>query len=129
MIAFLLGTKTGRALSIAGLVVLAIIGARIWLVAHDNAIRQAEADKCRARIENMVSKAEADAITAMLARERQRAAAAEAMATEEKTRAEAALRAKESQDARLAKLLEDASKAPGLSLPTSEDLQWLERSR
>lgn len=125
MLAFLLGTKTGRALSVAGLVVLAIIGARIWLVAHDNAIRQAEADKCKARIENMVSKAEADAIAAQLTEERRRASAATAAATEAQKRASAAQRAKDDAladlEARIA-----ADKPDGRAVLTEEDMKWLD---
>lgn len=129
MIAFLLTTKLGRGLSVVAILALAFMGFKIWLAAHDASIVREEAAKCTARIENMVSQSEADALAAVLAREQAKRAAAEAMATEERNRAAAAIRAKEEQDAKLAAMIKEASENPGLTSPNEEDLKWLERSR
>lgn len=78
---------------------------------------------------DILRRGDAAALSARLEQERAKRIAAEAMATEARNRATAALRAKEDQAARTEELIADALRTAGLTYPTEEDLQWLEKSR
>jgi hypothetical protein len=81
----------------------------------------------RAATAGLVKQSELDALSAVLAQERAKSAAAEAMATEARNRATALQRVRERQRDEIERLIEKADKTPGLSYPTKEDLQWRAR--
>ncbi|MFN3833367.1 MAG: hypothetical protein ACK4SQ_14170 [Allorhizobium sp.] len=78
----------------------------------------------REAVKGLVTQAEMDALAAVLDQERAKASAAAAMATEARNRADALLRLKQTQQAEIDRLMEEATKTPGLTYPTPEDLQW-----
>lgn len=78
----------------------------------------------REAVKGLVAKAEMDALAAVLDQERAKASAASAMATEARNRADALLRLKETQQAEIDRLTEEATRTPGLTYPSAEDLQW-----
>jgi hypothetical protein len=78
----------------------------------------------REAVAGLVKKSELDALSAVLAQERAKSAAAAALATEARSRADALLRAKEAQQDEIERLKAEAERTPGLSYPTEQDLQW-----
>lgn len=78
----------------------------------------------RAATSGLVQQSELDALSAVLEQERAKSAAAEAVATEQRNRAAAALRLREAQQAEIERLTKKASESPGLTYPSTEDLQW-----
>jgi len=82
----------------------------------------------REAVADISRRGDAAALSARLAQERAKRVAAEAMATEARNRATAALRAKEDQAARTEEMIADALRTAGLTYPTEEDLRWLENS-
>lgn len=83
----------------------------------------------RAATSGLVRQAELDALREVLLQERAKTEAAEAMATEERNRAQAAQRAKDVQSQEIDRLRREASETPGLTYPSQEDLKWRATSR
>lgn len=83
----------------------------------------------RKAVEGLVKQAELDALSAILDQERAKASAAAAMATEARNRADALLRLKETQQAEIDRLTEEAKETKGLTYPTEEDLAWPTKQR
>lgn len=83
----------------------------------------------REAVAGLVKQSELDALTAVLAQERAKSAAAEVMATEARNRADALLRAKQTQQDEIERLTELAKEAKGLTYPSKEDLEWSAKPR
>jgi hypothetical protein len=127
MLTFLF-SPLGRWLGLAAALAAALLGARLWLAAHDATLRTEEKAACDARIETMVSAAERDALAARLAEaERLRQVADDAADAERERAAGLARTADEREVARKARAAEAAAQ-PGLTYPSAEDLQWLDRA-
>ena len=129
MISFLLTTRIGRGISILIVIAAAWVSFKVWLVAHDTSIVREQTAKCDARLENMISQAEADALSAVLDQEQARRIAAEVMANEAAKRATVFMRVKEQQSEEIDRLTEAAKAETGLTYPSKKDMQWLNPSR
>lgn len=92
-------------------------------IVRELAVGRVELERRKA-VAGMVDRAELDALAAVLDQERAKTAAAAAMATEQRNRAAALLRVKETQQAEIDRLTDLATKTPGLTYPTQEDLKW-----
>ncbi|MCM2293785.1 hypothetical protein NAC44_15770 [Allorhizobium sp. BGMRC 0089] len=93
-------------------------GAYDWLIGypHEKAVIEAA----------MVSKAEAEALQARLARETQLREAAEQAENEAEAREAATEAARAATEAKITDLQRQAASQPGLSHWTAEELQWLQ---
>ncbi len=108
---------------VGGLAMFAV--ATTYNVVIDNpSIERAAAKKCSAEKDNMVSKATADAISALLLRERRLRVAEAASAEAARLRADATALALDAANDR-ARKLEEQAKRDGMPAPTERELQWL----
>lgn len=111
----------GAAVGVLGMFAVAVT----YNVVFDNpAIVRSEAKKCAAEKDQMVSRASADAIAALLVRERQMRLAEATSAEAARRRADATAVALAAANDR-AKMLEDAARRAGMPTPTDEELEWL----
>lgn len=87
--------------------------------------RRYASDQVQISTANMVAKFELSAAQAQIARERELRNAADQAATEAQKRADATLRAKQTAEAEIDRLNQEAQSYQGLSVPTEGDRKWL----
>ncbi|WP_377299659.1 hypothetical protein [Rhizobium sp. SGZ-381] len=125
----LLASSVGRRLLVAGaavgLILAALAGVRLWLSQFEDGIRREERAACDRRIEEMVSLAEYDALSARMAEEARLRTAAEAAASAAIERSAGLSRMAAERAAALDARAAEAQSTPGLTFPSKEDLQWL----